>query len=151
MDNKVLKHKGFLGSVECDMSAGILHGKILYINDLVDYNASSIPELQAEFIAAVDDYIDLCHELGEEPQKSASGSFNVRVGPEIHAKILQGAAMAGVSLNQQLKDILSAHFSDESSSGHVEHEYYKQANGSFSGEMSLSARSSARAVLTVVK
>ena len=38
----VLKYKGFLGSIEVSIEDGIMHGKLLYINDLITYEANTV-------------------------------------------------------------------------------------------------------------
>jgi predicted HicB family RNase H-like nuclease len=58
-----LKHKGFVGSIEYE--DGSYHGKILYIADLVTYEAKTIEGLGVEFKISVDDYINLRNELGK--------------------------------------------------------------------------------------
>ena len=54
----ILKYKDYEGTAELDMSRGVCRGKILFINDLVTYEAASPADLQREFEAAVDDYLD---------------------------------------------------------------------------------------------
>lgn len=121
MTDKVLKYKGFLGSIEIDIKANLLYGKILHINDLIDYNADSVAELEQEFKNAVDDYLELCQELGEEPQKSVSGTFNVRITPELHLRLIQSAAIKGETLNTYIKYALEAHL--ELKQTEVHHHY----------------------------
>lgn len=148
-----MKYKGFLGSIEFDLTASILHGKILYINDLVDYNADTLPELKIAFEAAVEDYLELCEELGEEPQKSASGTFNVRFEPIMHQQLLQESAIAGISLNLYLKGVVSEHMAQlkEKTVNYRDHEQSSVVNGSYTGHMSLSAHANSRPVLRVIK
>ena len=85
-NNNLLTYKEYLGSIDCDLDSGVLHGKIQFINDIVTYEASSLPELKTEFEIAVEDYLDTCAAIGKEPQKAYSGTFNVRVGEELHRK-----------------------------------------------------------------
>lgn len=80
----ILKYKDFEGSAELDMERQICRGKILFIDDLVTYQAASPSELQAEFQAAVDDYLETCQLLNREPKRPLKGLFNVRVPPELH-------------------------------------------------------------------
>lgn len=94
-----LEYKGFHGTAELDMSRGLCRGKILFISDLVTYEASTPAELRAEFQAAIDDYLETCAELGREPNKPASGTFNVRVSPELHRMAQIRAHVDGTSLN----------------------------------------------------
>jgi predicted HicB family RNase H-like nuclease len=95
----LLSHKGYSGSVETSITDNVLHGKILFINDLVTYEADNIPQLKGEFVAAVNDYLDTCAQVGKIPQKSCSGQFNVRVTPELHRLAHQRASEEGTSLN----------------------------------------------------
>lgn len=95
----ILKYKDYEGSAEIDMDRGVCLGKILFIDDLVTYEATSPSELQAEFQAAVDDYVQTCADLGRKPQKPLKGQFNVRVSPELHKAVALQALSENVSLN----------------------------------------------------
>ena len=52
------------------------------------------------------DYEDWCKERGKEPEKPYSGSFTVRMPPELHRRIAEAAARAGKSLNRFITDTL---------------------------------------------
>lgn len=110
--SKVFEYKGFQGTAECSVEEGVLHGKILHITDLVDYNADTLADLKTEFEAAVDDYLELCAELGCEPSKPASGTFNVRVGPELHTRANMAATRQGISLNEFVKAAVATAVAD---------------------------------------
>lgn len=96
---KTLEYKGFIGSVDVSLEDGVVFGKILYINGLVTYEAETVPELEKEFQAAVDDYLEFCKEEGVTAHKSFGGKFNVRVSPEIHKKAALLATKQGSNLN----------------------------------------------------
>lgn len=96
----ILKHKDYEGSAEIDMARFVCRGKILFIDDLVTYEAGSPAELQREFEAAVDDYIDTCALLDREPKKPLKGQFNVRIPPTLHKAVALRAVADGVSLNE---------------------------------------------------
>ena len=98
--NTLLKYKGYLGSVDFDLGAGVLYGKIQFINDTVTYEALSLPELQDEFEVAVKDYLETCSLIGKEPQKTYSGTFNVRVGEDLHRESVICSTKNGVNLNE---------------------------------------------------
>lgn len=100
MTTETLKYKGQLGSVECDVDNDCLHGKLLHINDLVTYEASTPGKLREEFEAAVDDYLETCEALGVEPYKPFKGSFNVRVGEDLHRAVVLKATSEGLGLNE---------------------------------------------------
>lgn len=105
----ILKYKGYEGTAELDMSRGVCRGKILFINDLVTYESNVPAELQKEFEAAVDDYLETCADLGREPAKPFKGLFNVRVPPELHRSAALRAAEDGVSLNDVVVKALDSY------------------------------------------
>ncbi|GAC1321947.1 MAG: hypothetical protein NVSMB28_14090 [Collimonas sp.] len=107
MNDKVLSHKNYLGSIEVSIEDGCLHGEILFINDLVTYEAEGVRELQQAFEEAVDFYLDKCRREGLEPNKPCSGTFNVRLTPELHRNASMAAARKGQSLNDFVKDCVS--------------------------------------------
>jgi len=96
---RALKYKGFVGSVELDSEAGVLFGKLIGTTDLVTYEAEKAKDIMKEFKSAADDYIALCKEIGKEPIKPFTGTFNVRIKKELHQKVVFAAATKGVTLN----------------------------------------------------
>lgn len=110
----ILKYKEYEGTAEIDMDRFICRGKILFINDMVIYEANSPAELQHAFEAAVDDYLETCVELEREPQKPLKGVFNVRVSPELHKKCVLRAKTDGVYLNEVAVRALTAYVSTHS-------------------------------------
>lgn len=97
---KPLQYKGYLGSVECSVEDDCLYGQILYVNDLVNYEADSPAALKLAFEAAVDDYLETCRQLGKDPDKSFKGSFNIRIAPELHREAAKQAYIYEESLNE---------------------------------------------------
>ena len=95
----ILKYKDYEGTAELDMEHGVCRGKILFINDLVTYEAATPRKLQQEFEAAVDDYLETCQKLGKEPDKTFKGLFNVRVKPDLHRAASVYAVSHGTTLN----------------------------------------------------
>ncbi len=98
----ILKYKDYEGTAELDMARGVCRGKILFIDDLVTYEAPNPHDLQREFERAVDDYIETCRTLGREPKKPLKGLFNVRVPPEMH----KAAALRALGDNVGLNDVV---------------------------------------------
>ncbi len=66
MKNDVLEYKGYYAKVEYDATTHTLFGKIEGIRDLVTFEGGSLMEIDAEFHAAVDDYLAFCEEVGKE-------------------------------------------------------------------------------------
>ena len=95
----ILTYKGYLGRFEYDPDADIFHGDVLHISDVITFQGRSIDELKTALADSVEDYFNLCTEVGKMPQKPFSGRFNVRLTPELHQKAAQSAALEGMSLN----------------------------------------------------
>lgn len=108
MKNKpnLMKYKGFYGSVDYSLEDSVLYGKIECINDLVTYEAETVKALKQAFNEAVDDYLDTCKELDITPNKSMSGSFNVRVGKSLHKAAYLYSKDNNLSLNDIVKTSL---------------------------------------------
>ena len=98
-----LKYKGFLGSVAFSEADNGFFGKIEGIDGLVNFEGESVAELTNAFHEAVDDYLEYCKEEGIEPNKSYSGSFNVRLTPDLHSRIAYLAKQTGVSINSFIR------------------------------------------------
>ena len=94
-----MEHKGYTGSVEYSDVDGIFFGKVQFIRTLISYEGSNAEELRKDFHDGVDDYLALCEEKNITPEQPFKGSFNVRVGRDLHRQIALEAARRGVSLN----------------------------------------------------
>jgi len=116
--SQLMTHKGYSGNAEFSLSDKVFHGKILAINDLVTYEAENVNDLLAAFKEAVEDYLETCLELGKEPNKSYKGSFNVRIGSELHKEVSLSAEKKGISLNTYIKQILQKSIAKEPRPGY---------------------------------
>lgn len=115
----ILKYKDYEGTCEIDTENDICHGKLLFIEDLVTYEAETPKQLRIEFEAAVEDYIETCAELGIEPKKPLKGQFNVRVSPELHKAAVERGYRDDVSLNEVVKRALEGYlYPSQSISNH---------------------------------
>ena len=97
---EMLAHKGYNGSIETSVEDNVLHGKVLCINDLVTYEATTLIELKKEFIAAVDDYLETCKLAEKTPDKPFSGLFKIRTGSELHRKAYLRAMKDDATINR---------------------------------------------------
>lgn len=114
MGNKTLpKYRGYEGSIEPDFDNDIFCGKILFISDFIGYEGESLTELMHEFRAAVDAYIEVCESAEQKPNQPFSGTFNVRVGPEIHEQLARRAYQEDVKMNRIVKEAIVSHLSKE--------------------------------------
>lgn len=105
----MMKYKGYIGHVEYDDEAKIFHGEVVGLKDIITFQGRSVEELEQAFNDSVDDYLNWCKELGEKPEKTFSGIFNLRIPPDLHAKLALQAKSIGISLNsfiaQSLKQL----------------------------------------------
>ena len=101
-----LKYKGYIGSVAYSEPDKVFFGKLEGIDALVNYEGESVAELTASFHEAVDDYLAFCQDLGQKPEKSYTGTFNVRISPATHRDIANRASEAGISINAFVKKAL---------------------------------------------
>jgi len=106
--NNLMKYKGYYGSSNISFEDGVIYGKIECITDLITYEGTTVDELRSAFEEAVDDYLETCEELGKAPNKTMSGTFNVRIGEELHKK----AYLASVAKNMSLNDFVKQSIAD---------------------------------------
>ena len=92
-----MEYKGYFGTVEYSAADHCLYGRLAYIRDLVNYEATTVEELKSRFHVAVDDYLASCEARGKQPNRPFKGSFSVRTGPELHKAAVM--ASGGKSLN----------------------------------------------------
>lgn len=104
-----MKYKGYLGSVEVDVDDNLLHGKLLFIRDLVTYQSASPSELKGAFQEAVDDYLVDCENQGVEPETPCKGQFNVRVSPKLHRQLAMRSRSLNKTMNEYVGDVLRCH------------------------------------------
>ena len=94
-----MEYKGYIGSVEFSETDEVFFGKVLGIRALISYEGTSAKELIEDFHGAVDAYLEMCSEMGEEPEKAYKGSFNIRISPELHKQIAVYAMSQQLSIN----------------------------------------------------
>lgn len=98
-----LTYKGYFGTVNFNSDDEVFYGKVFGINDLINFEGSSVKELKESFEESLDDYLDTCKALNKEPNKIFKGSFNVRVSMELHKKAAMIANQKRISLNDFVK------------------------------------------------
>ena len=112
--NNLLQHRGYYGSIEASTEDNCLFGKLLFIRALVNYEGETVAELQAAFREAVHDYLATSQELGQEPEVPCKGSFNVRVGHDLHLAASVAANRHRMSLNDLTRQALSEYLQHHS-------------------------------------
>ena len=101
-----LHYKDYVGSVEFSEEDAVFHGKIAGIKALISFEGDSVRTITEDFHQAVDEYLKSCAEDGREPEKPFKGSFNVRIGTELHRKAALAASARGVSLNTLVEEAI---------------------------------------------
>lgn len=102
----IMRYKDYYGSVNFDEEGVIFYGKLLFIRALVSYEGETAKEIQQAFHDAVDDYLETCEQEGITPEKPFKGSFNVRVGEELHEQAMIAATEKEISLNDFVKNAI---------------------------------------------
>lgn len=109
----LLQHRGYYGSIEASPEDNCLFGKLQFIRALVSYEGETVAQLSQSFRDAVEDYLDTCANLGQDPELPCKGSFNVRVGHDLHLAASVAATRDKISLNdltrKALREYLSLH------------------------------------------
>lgn len=111
--SNMLRHKGYSGSVQYSREDRIFHGKIEFIRVLVSYEGTDVTGLENAFKDAVDDYLELCEERGENPEQPFKGSFNVRTGTDLHRQAALYARKNGINLNKVVVEALKSYLITE--------------------------------------
>jgi predicted HicB family RNase H-like nuclease len=107
-----MEYKGYIGKVEIDDEAVILHGEVINIRDVITFEGKSVDEIQKAFRESVDDYLEFCAQRGESPEKPFSGKFIVRLPTELHRKAYIQAKLADKSLNGWVTEVLRTALQD---------------------------------------
>lgn len=108
----IFEYRGYHTKVEFDSEDLVLRGKIEGINDLVDFECQNAQDVEKEFHEAVDEYLEFCAEVGKTPDKEYKGTFNVRISPELHKKLVNLAARNGDTLNATVEKAIRNYIFD---------------------------------------
>ncbi len=101
-----MEHKGYIGSVHYSDDDEVFHGKLEGIRDLVSYEGTDVSSLKRAFFEAVDDYLSTCAKKKKQPDVPFKGSFNVRVGTDLHKKAALFAAEHKKKLNSVVSEAI---------------------------------------------
>src|SRR5258706_7786870 len=104
--HQMMQYKGYMGHVEYDDEAKILHGCVLGILDVITFQADTARQIEKAFRDSVDDYLQFCAHRGEKPEKSYSGKLLLRMNPELHRALDMVAEIEGKSLNGAAVELL---------------------------------------------
>lgn len=101
-----MEYKGYLGSVRFSAEDEVFHGRLQGIRDLVTYEGTDVAGLKQSFYEAVNDYLASCKKRGKPPEQPFKGTFNVRVGSELHKRAAVFASEHKKKLNSVVTEAL---------------------------------------------
>ncbi|MGE0726316.1 MAG: type II toxin-antitoxin system HicB family antitoxin [Alphaproteobacteria bacterium] len=104
-----LEYKGYVaGPIAYDPDDKAFHGTVAGLRDVVHFTATTARGIERAFRESIDDYLALCAERGEPPDRAFSGKVPLRISPDLHRKAAKRAAAEGISLNQWLAKRIEA-------------------------------------------
>ena len=103
----MMEYKGYIGHVEFDDDAEIFHGEIINTRDVITFQGKTVDEIKQAFRDSVEDYLEYCAKLGQQPEKPFTGKFMLRIPPDLHRKIFVAAKQSGESINAWIKEQLT--------------------------------------------
>lgn len=102
----MFRYKNYIGKPEVDTETRLIHGRLLNITDVIEFEGSTVEQAEGDFRRAVDAYLKFCEDQGKEPEKPFSGKLPFRTSPEIHRDIYIAASRADRSINAWMEEIL---------------------------------------------
>ncbi|MFI4955983.1 MAG: type II toxin-antitoxin system HicB family antitoxin [Gammaproteobacteria bacterium] len=76
----MLEYKGYIGHIEYDEDARILHGEVLLVRGVITFQGESVHEIENAFHDSVDDYLQFCKSQNIEPEKPLPVKFLKEMG-----------------------------------------------------------------------
>ena len=104
----MIEYKGYTGVFEYDPEIEMLAGHVIDLRDEIYFEGDSVEALEASMRRAVDEYLYVCRERGEEPERPFSGKLHLRLGSDLHRAAARAAAAEGESLNSWLVRVVEA-------------------------------------------
>ena len=101
-----MTYNDYQAAVEFDGEAGLFHGEVSGLRDVITFQGKSVAELKKAFKESVEDYLAFCEQRGETPEKPFTGKFMVRTNPEAHRAAVMAAKRNGLSLNAWLNLVI---------------------------------------------
>jgi len=101
-----MEYKGYVGFVGYSDEDEVFHGKLTGLRDLVTFEGTDVRSVRKAFREAVDDYLATCERLSKKPDTPFKGSFNVRVGSDLHKRAAVYAAAHRKKLNAVVSEAL---------------------------------------------
>jgi len=68
----MMEYNGYIGQVKYDEEAEIFHGEVVNTCDVITFQGKSVLEIEQAFQDSVQDYLEYCAKLGQQPQVTHS-------------------------------------------------------------------------------
>jgi predicted HicB family RNase H-like nuclease len=104
--NNCIHYKGYIGTVVFSEEDAVFHGKVIGIKPLISFEGDNVTAITKDFRDAIEEYLDFCANNNITPEKSFKGSFNVRIGSDLHRKAAIAASAKGMTLNAFVEDAI---------------------------------------------
>ncbi len=104
--NNTLEYKGYVGTIEYSEPDEVFHGRVLGIRSLLSYEGETPKELKEDFRDMIEDYLLTCKEEGTPIEVPYKGTFNVRLGQDLHREAAIYAINHDQTLNRFVADAI---------------------------------------------
>ena len=108
----MMRYRGYSAAVSFDYEAGVFHGEVVDMRDVIVFEGDSVAQLEEGFQTSIDDYLAVCAERGRAPDRPFSGRIPLRLAPEVHRAATAAARAEGKSLNAWLAEMIERAVSD---------------------------------------
>lgn len=109
--NSMMIYRGYRAVISYDQEDDTFIGEVIGINDSLSFYGNTTKELNESFRQSIENYLELCEEIGKKPEKEFKGTFNIRISSELHRQLSEEAEFNHITLNQHVKSILQNHYS----------------------------------------
>ena len=106
MLTNLLMYKDYYAQIAFDPSADAFHGRVIGIQDVIDFYGRTPEQLREEFKHSVDEYLAWCAEEGTKPEKTWLGKLTIRVDEDLRRRLAVVAAARGESVNTWITSLL---------------------------------------------
>ena len=112
-----MTHRGYTAAVSYDPDDHLFYGRVVDLRDVIHFEGTSVETLEAAMRETVDDYLAVCAERGETPDRPYSGKVGLRLDAALHRAAAARAAEEGKSLNDLVVEALRARVTPGAASG----------------------------------
>ena len=106
MLTNLFKYKDYYARVTFDPSADAFHGRVIGIQDVIDFYGRTPDELRQELKTSVDEYLTWCVEEGTKPEKTWLGKLTLRLNDDLRCRLAVVAAAHDESINSWVTNLL---------------------------------------------